>query len=167
VRAAKVLDLAQQMADQLTSAVKAEADEILGQAHVHADQLLSAAKTKADSLVHEARTQAETLLTNARTTAEAREQEARDKAAVLERQATQQHSQAIAETMAALRQQKKTLEYTIDRLRTLEHEYRTRLKTYFLEQLHELDEDETGPPTAPIPNPPCLAAVGPNIHTPN
>jgi DivIVA domain-containing protein len=164
VHTTKVLDLAQQMADQLTSAVQAEADQILSQARAHADQLLSAAKTKADSLMQEARTQADTLLAHARTTAEAREQQARDNAAALELQATQQRSQAVAETIAVLRQQKKTLEYTIDRLRTLEQEYRTRLKTYFLEQLHELDGDETGPPTAPIPNPPSLAAVGPNTH---
>jgi hypothetical protein len=54
--------------------------------------------------------------------------------------------------VAGLNHEKDTLENKIDRLRAVEREYRIHLKTYLTAQLHELDEDETVPPSALQPN---------------
>jgi DivIVA domain-containing protein len=155
-QAARVLGLAQEMADRLTTKANTDADATLSQARTQADQLLAAAKAKADGLVQEAKTRAETLLTDARTTAETLERQSRQKTASLEREAAHQHSQ----TIAALNQEKNTLENKIDRLRALEREYRIHLKAYLTAQLHELDEDETDPPSASQPNRQGVATFG-------
>ncbi|MGH3793946.1 MAG: DivIVA-like cell division protein Wag31 [Pseudonocardiaceae bacterium] len=135
VQAAKVLGLAQEMADRLTGEAKAEADGMLGEARTKAEQLLSEARGKADSMVNEARTRAETMLNDARTRAETLERQSREKAASLERDAQRKHT----EILGAINQEKSALEKKIDELRTFEREYRTRLKTYLESQLRELD----------------------------
>ncbi len=135
VQAAKVLGLAQEMADRLTGEAKAEADGMLGEARTKSEQLLSEARAKADSMVNEARTRAETMLNDARTRAETLERQAREKASSLERDAQRKHT----ETIGQINQEKSALEKRIDELRTFEREYRTRLKTYLESQLRELD----------------------------
>ncbi|PZS14834.1 MAG: cell division initiation protein, partial [Pseudonocardiales bacterium] len=62
VHAAKVLGLAQEMADRMTSEAKTEAGAMLSQARATSEQLLSEARAKAEAMVTEARTRAETLL---------------------------------------------------------------------------------------------------------
>lgn len=135
VQAAKVLGLAQEMADRLTGEAKAEADGMLGEARTKSEQLLSEARAKADSMVNEARTRAETMLNDARGRAETLERQAREKASSLERDAQRKHT----ETIGQINQEKSALEKRIDELRTFEREYRTRLKTYLESQLRELD----------------------------
>jgi DivIVA domain-containing protein len=135
VQAAKVLGLAQEMADRLTAEAKSEADGMLTDARTKSEQLLSEARTKSDSMVNEARTRAETMLNDARTRAETLERQARDKASTLERDAQRKHN----ETISLIEQQKGGLEKKIDELRTFEREYRTRLKTYLESQLRDLD----------------------------
>lgn len=135
VQAAKVLGLAQEMADRLTAEAKSEADGMLSDARTKSEQLLSEARTKSDSMVNEARSRAETMLNDARTRAETLERQARDKASTLERDAQRKHS----ETITLIEQQKGGLEKKIDELRTFEREYRTRLKTYLESQLRDLE----------------------------
>ena len=135
VQAAKVLGLAQEMADRLTAEAKSEADGMLSDARTKSEQLLSEARTKADSMVNEARSRAETMLNDARTRAETLERQARDKASTLERDAQRKHN----ETITLIEQQKSGLEKKIDELRTFEREYRTRLKTYLESQLRDLE----------------------------
>ncbi|HSK58540.1 MAG TPA: DivIVA domain-containing protein [Actinomycetospora sp.] len=135
VQAAKVLGLAQEMADRLTAEAKSEADGMLSDARTKSEQLLSEARTKSDSMVNEARTRAETMLNDARTRAETLERQARAKASTLERDAQRKHN----ETISLIEQQKGGLEKKIDELRTFEREYRTRLKTYLESQLRDLE----------------------------
>jgi len=135
VQAAKVLGLAQEMADRLTAEAKSEADGMLSDARTKSEQLLSEARTKSDSMVNEARSRAETMLNDARTRAETLERQARDKATTLERDAQRKHN----ETITLIEQQKGGLEKKIDELRTFEREYRTRLKTYLESQLRDLE----------------------------
>lgn len=135
VQAAKVLGLAQEMADRLTAEAKSEADGMLSDARTKSEQLLSEARTKSDSMVNEARSRAETMLNDARTRAETLERQARDKASTLERDAQRKHN----ETITLIEQQKSGLEKKIDELRTFEREYRTRLKTYLESQLRDLE----------------------------
>ncbi|UVS80935.1 DivIVA domain-containing protein [Actinokineospora sp. UTMC 2448] len=136
VQAAKVLGLAQEMADRLTGEAKAEADGMLAEARTKSEQLLSEARTKADTMVNEARTRAETMLNDARTRAETLERQAREKATTLERDAQRQH----AEIIGAVQSERTTLEKKIDELRTFEREYRTRLKSLLESSLRELSD---------------------------
>ncbi|MGH3914337.1 MAG: DivIVA-like cell division protein Wag31, partial [Pseudonocardiaceae bacterium] len=148
VQAAKVLGLAQEMADRLTGEAKTEADGMLGEARTKAEQLLSDARVKADSMVNEARTRAETMLNDARTRAETLERQSREKAASLERDAQRKH----AEILGAINQEKSALEKKIDELRTFEREYRTRLKTYLESQLRDLDGRGSAAPAETVRN---------------
>jgi len=134
VQAAKVLGLAQEMADRLTAEAKTEADGMLGDARTRSEQLLSEARTKADGLVNEARVRAETMLNDARTRAETMERQSREKAAALVGEAERKHS----EIMGSIQREKSVLDKKIDELRTFEREYRTRLKTYLESQLRDL-----------------------------
>jgi DivIVA domain-containing protein len=135
VQAAKVLGLAQEMADRLTGEAKAEADGMLSDARARSEQLLSEARVKADGMVNEARTRAESMLNESRSRAETVDRQSREKAASLERDATRKHS----EILGSLSQEKNILEKKIEELRTFERVYRTRLKTYLESQLRELD----------------------------
>lgn len=143
VQAAKVLGLAQEMADRLTGEAKSEADGMLSEARTKSEQLLSDARSKSDSMVNEARTRAETMLNDARTRAETLERQAREKAAGLERDAQRKH----AEVMGNITQEKNALEKKIETLRTFEREYRTRLQTYLESQLRELQDRGSADPT--------------------
>ncbi|ANY05083.1 DivIVA-like cell division protein Wag31 [Pseudonocardia sp. HH130630-07] len=135
VQAAKVLGLAQEMADRLTAEAKNEADTMLSDARTKSEQLLSDARTKADGLVNDARSRAETMLNDARTRAETLERQSRDKAAGLVSEAERKQN----EIMGAIQRDKSVLEKKIDELRTFEREYRTRLKTYLESQLRDLE----------------------------
>jgi DivIVA domain-containing protein len=146
VHAARVLGLAQEMADRLTSEAKAEADAMLGHARTKFEQLLSEARAKAEGMVTEARTRSETMLNEARTTAETLQRQSRDKAVSLERDAAAKHTEIIA----ALSQERGVLEKEIDELRAFERGYRTRLKTYLDSQLRELDGRGSTAPADPM-----------------
>jgi DivIVA domain-containing protein len=133
--AARVLGLAQEMADRLTGEAKAEADGMLSHARVKSEQLLSGARAKAEGMVTEARTRSETMLNEART-----------KTASLERDAAAKHTEIIA----GLCQEKGILEKEIDELRTFERGYRSRLKTYLDSQLRELGGRGSAAPADPM-----------------
>ena len=159
-QAAKVLGLAQEMADRLTGEAKADADKMLSEARTRSEQLLCEARVKADGLVNEARTRAEVMLTDARSRAETVERQSREKAASLERDAARRHTEIIS----ALSQEKSALEKKIDDLRAVEREYRTRLKTYLAAQLRELDGCGSGAPGAPMRNGQGVVASGSGAH---
>ncbi len=144
VQAAKVLGLAQEMADRLTGEAKTESDGMVSEARTKSEQLLSEARTKSESMVNDARSRAETLLNDARTQAETLEQQAREKASTLERDAQRKH----AEVMGNITQEKNALEKKIETLRTFEREYRTRLQTYLESQLRELQDRGSAAPAA-------------------
>jgi DivIVA domain-containing protein len=142
VQAAKVLGLAQEMADRLTSEAKSEADAMLSDARHKSEQLLSDARAKSDGLVNDARSRAETMLNDARTRAETLERQSRDKAAQLVGDAERKQTEIIG----SITRDKSILEKKIDELRTFEREYRTRLKTYLESQLRDLDGRGTAAP---------------------
>ncbi|PZS13745.1 MAG: cell division initiation protein [Pseudonocardiales bacterium] len=146
VRAARVLGLAQDMADRVTGEAKAEADGMLGDARVRSEELLCGARAKADGLVTEARTRAEMMLNDARSKAEIVDRQSRDKAAALECEAARKH----AEVIGSLSQEKRALEKKLDELRTFEREYRTRLTTYLTSQLRQLNGRGSVAPAGPM-----------------
>jgi DivIVA domain-containing protein len=142
VQAAKVLGLAQEMADRLTAEAKSEADSMLADARNKSEQLLSDARAKSDGLVNDARSRAETMLNDARTRAETLERQSRDKAAQLVGDAERKQTEIIG----SITRDKSVLEKKIDELRTFEREYRTRLKTYLESQLRDLEGRGTAAP---------------------
>lgn len=144
VQAAKVLGLAQEMADRLTGEAKSEADSMLSEARTKSEQLLSEARAKSDAMVNEARTRAETMLNDARTRSETLERQAREKATALERDAQRQHNEILGKVQA----ERTSLEKKIDELRTFEREYRTRLKTFLESSLRELGDRGSAAPSA-------------------
>jgi DivIVA domain-containing protein len=143
VQAAKVLGLAQEMADRLTGEAKSESDSMLSEARTKAEQLLSEARAKSDTMVNEARTRAETMLNEARTRSETMERQARDKAGTLEREAQRKHNELIS----TITNEKKSLEKEIETLRTFEREYRTRLKTFLESSLRDLNDRGSAAPS--------------------
>jgi DivIVA domain-containing protein len=145
-QAAKVLGLAQEIADRLTREAKTEADQMLSKARTTSEQQLCQARTKAEGMVNEARTRAETMLTDAGRRAENLERQSREKAASLERDAARQH----AEIIGSISREKSNLEKKIDDLRAFEHEYRTRLATYLDSQLRKLYEPGSTALTDPM-----------------
>src|SRR5690606_33374649 len=144
VQAAKVRGLAQEMADRLTGEAKAESDGMLAEARTKAEQLLSEARSKADAMVNEARARAETMLNDARTRAETIERQSRDKATALEREAQRKYT----EQMNNLNAEKDVLSKKIEELRTIEREYRTRLRGFLESQLRELDDRGSAAPAS-------------------
>jgi DivIVA domain-containing protein len=144
VQAAKVLGLAQEMADRLTAEAKTESDGMLAEARTKSEQLLSDARSKSDSMVNEARTRAETMLNDARTRAETLERQARDKATTMERESQRKYT----ETMNSLNSEKGSLGKKIEELRTIEREYRTRLRGFLESQLRELDDRGSAAPAS-------------------
>lgn len=143
VQVAKVLSMAQEMAERLTSEAKSEADTMLTDARNKSEQLLSEARTKSDGLVNDARARAETMLNDARTRAETLERQSRDKAATLVGDAERRQNEIIG----SITRDKTVLEKKIDELRTFEREYRTRLKTYLESQLRDLGERGSAAPS--------------------
>ena len=163
LRAAKILILAQQIADKITAEATADTEQMLTQAHHSCRQLLAEATTQAEELVTQASSRTQTLLTEARNNAERLDQQAQDKAAAVERRAKREH----AEILGALRQQQSVLEKNIDQLRTFEHDLRTRLASYLHSQLHQLDQLDQSPSTPapdPIPQPPDPAPAEPGAQ---
>jgi DivIVA domain-containing protein len=142
MQVAKVLSMAQEMAERLTAEAKSEADTMLGDARSKSEQLLSDARSKSDGLVNDARSRAETMLNDARTRAETLERQSRDKAATLVGDAERKQ----AEIIGTITRDKSVLEKKIDELRTFEREYRTRLKTYLETQLRDLGDRASAAP---------------------
>ncbi|MDT7713012.1 MAG: hypothetical protein QOG46_1706 [Pseudonocardiales bacterium] len=160
VHVAKVLSLAQEVADRLTGAAKTEAEGMVSEARTTSEQLLCEARPKADGMVNEARIRAEILLNDARTRAEILDRQSREKAASLERDAARKRTEIIA----ALSQEKSALEKRIEDLRMFERQYRTHLKTYLNSQLLELDGSRSAAPADTVGAQHGLVTAGSGAH---
>jgi DivIVA domain-containing protein len=117
--AARLLEIATRNADELVEQAKDEADKIIGEARTKAERLESEAKVKADRLESDARTRAQMLDSE---TAERRQQ-----------------------MFGELERERDKLNSEVETLRAFEREYRSRLKSYFTQQLEAL----SGPGEAP------------------
>ena len=110
--AARLLEIATRNADELVEDAKNEADKIVGEARTKAERLESESKVKADRLESDARTRAQMLDSE---TAERRRQMFGD-----------------------LEKERDKLNLDVENLRSFEREYRSRLKSYFSQQLEAL-----------------------------
>ncbi len=102
--AARVLSLAQQVADQAINDARREADATLGRARYEVDKILAMARRQAEQITGDAHA----------------------RAICLDRDAHERHRQA----MGSLVQTREELEFRIDDLRAFEREYRSRLEAY-------------------------------------
>ncbi|MGZ4505266.1 MAG: DivIVA domain-containing protein [Nocardioidaceae bacterium] len=116
--AARLLEIATRNADELVNDAKNEADKIIGQARTKAERLDSESKVKADRLESDARTRSQMLDSE---TAERRQQ-----------------------LFGDLEKEKDKLNAEVENLRSFEREYRSRLKSYFQQQLAALDGNGEG-----------------------
>ncbi len=142
-KAARVLSLAQDTADRLTTTARADAEKMLADAHANADQIMTEARELAETTVADAKQRADAMLNDAQVRSEAQLRQAYEKADFLQADAERKHS----ELMTNINQQRTLLEGRLEQLRTFEREYRTRLKTYLESQLEELGQRGSAAPT--------------------
>ncbi|MDN4173043.1 DivIVA domain-containing protein [Nocardioides sp. SOB77] len=131
--AARLLEIATRNADELVDEAKNEADKIVGEARTKAERLESESKTKADRLESDARTRAQMLDSE---TAERRQQ-----------------------MFGELERERDRLNSEVETLRSFEREYRSRLKSYFTQQLEALGAAESAAPTDEQPAPKRLRSI--------
>ncbi|MGH3673056.1 MAG: hypothetical protein ACRDSH_20915, partial [Pseudonocardiaceae bacterium] len=155
-----VLVRAQDVAEQITTEARAEADRTLDHAQTHCAQVISDAHRRAEHMVNNARTRVETLLQEARNIAEALHRQAREKTAALELDTTRTR----AETLAVLNHDKARLESTIDDLRCFEQEYRIQLALYLQLLIDELDGPAPTVGVDPLHPERDLVSVGLGTH---
>ncbi len=136
VQAARLLGLAQETAERLTSEAEAEAATTRATAKAESEKLVGDAQAEAHRLVTEAQGKSDTMVDEATAKAEALERDSRIRADAMDREAQGKYSQV----MGQLTEQRTTLEKKIDDLRVYEREYRSRLKSWITDQLGQLDE---------------------------
>jgi DivIVA domain-containing protein len=119
--AARLLQLASNNADQLVEDAKGEADKIIGEARTKAERLASESKVNADKL----------------------EADARGRAQSLDSETAERRTQLFGD----LESERDRLAGEVDNLRAFEREYRSRLKTYFSQQLEALETSGSADPT--------------------
>jgi DivIVA domain-containing protein len=120
--AARLLEIATRNADELVEDAKNQADKIVGEARTKAERLEAESKAKADRLEADARTRSQMLDSE---TAERRQQMFGD-----------------------LEKERDKLNHEVENLRSFEREYRSRLKSYFTQQLEALNgSSETAAPS--------------------
>ncbi|MDX6360267.1 MAG: hypothetical protein QOH37_3321 [Nocardioidaceae bacterium] len=119
--AARLLQLASNNADQLVEDAKGEADKIIGEARTKAERLESESKVNADKL----------------------EADARGRAQSLDSETAERRTQLFGD----LENERDRLASEVDNLRAFEREYRSRLKTYFSQQLEALESSGSADPT--------------------
>jgi len=121
--AARLLEIAGRNADELVEEAKNEADKIVGEARTKAERMESEAKTKSDRL----------------------EADARSRSQMLDSETAERRQQMFGD----LEKERDKLNADVENLRSFEREYRSRLKSYFSQQLEALDAgpDDSRPVT--------------------
>jgi DivIVA domain-containing protein len=116
-----------------------------------AARLLEIATRNADELVTEARAEADKIVTEARTSSERLEAESKERADRLESDARTRSQMLDSETeerrqqlFGDLERDREKLNGDVENLRSFEREYRSRLKSYFEQQLAALDGSVEG-----------------------
>jgi DivIVA domain-containing protein len=120
------------------------AARLLELASRNADQLVEDAKSEADKIVSEARTKAERLEGESKSNADKLEADARGRAQSLDSETAERRTQLFGD----LERERDTLSHEVDNLRAFEREYRSRLKTYFSQQLEALETSTSADPSS-------------------
>ncbi len=127
---------------KVTTAAEASsaATRLLELATRNADEVVAEARQDAERIVSEARAEAERLQTETKTLADKLEEDARNRAQNLDSETSTRREELLGE----MEKEKGRLDGEIESLRAFEREYRSRLRTYFSEQLAALEGDGAG-----------------------
>ncbi len=136
LQAAKLLGLAEETAERLTSDAAAEAAATRSSAEAESQRVLAEAKAESERLLADAQGRSTSMVDDATAKAEALERDSRVRADAMDREAQSKYVQVTGN----LTEQRTMLEKKIDDLRIYEREYRTRLKSWIADQLSQLDE---------------------------
>ena len=132
--AARLLEIATRNADELVEEAKNEADKIVGEA-----------RTKAERLDHESKGRADRL-----------EADARSRAQMLDTETAERRTQLFGD----LEKERDKLDAEVENLRSFEREYRSRLKSYFTQQLEALSGNaDLEPPAEDVAAPKRLRSI--------
>ena len=107
----------------------------------NADELVEEAKNEADKIIAEARTKSERLDVESRTKADRLEADARTRAQMLDSETAERRWQMFGD----LEKERDKLNGEVENLRSFEREYRSRLKSYFSQQLESLNTGSEAP----------------------
>ncbi|PWN03587.1 cell division protein DivIVA [Nocardioides silvaticus] len=122
----------------------------------NADELVEDAKNEADRIVGEARTKAERLENEAKGKADRMESDARGRSEMLDAETAERRTQLFAD----LEKERDKLSVEVENLRSFEREYRSRLKSYFTQQLEALQTPgDTMAPSDESPAPKRLRSI--------
>lgn len=110
----------------------------------NADELVEDAKNEADKIIAEARTKSERLDVESRTKADRLEADARTRAQMLDSETAERRRQMFGD----LEKERDKLNAEVENLRSFEREYRSRLKSYFSQQLEALNNGSDAPTSA-------------------
>ncbi|MBA2952324.1 DivIVA domain-containing protein [Nocardioides sp. MAH-18] len=110
----------------------------------NADELVEDAKNEADKIIAEARTKSERLDVESRTKADRLEADARTRAQMLDSETAERRRQMFGD----LEKERDKLNSEVENLRSFEREYRSRLKSYFTQQLEALNAGSEPPASA-------------------
>ncbi|HXH78063.1 DivIVA domain-containing protein [Nocardioides sp.] len=133
--AARLLEIATRNADELVDEAKNEADKIVGAARTKAERLEAESKAKADRL----------------------EADARQRSQMLDSETAERRQQMFGD----LERDRDKLNGEVETLRAFEREYRSRLKTYFSQQLEALQGNNSvaDMPSGDTPAPKRLRSI--------
>ena len=109
----------------------------------NADQLVDDAKNQADQIIGEARTKAERLEAESKANADRLEADARSRAQMLDSETASKRQIMFGD----LEKEQEKLNHEVENLRQFEREYRSRLRSYFSQQLELLNSGETSAPS--------------------
>ena len=147
LHAARLLGLAEETAERVTSEANIEAENTRSSARAESEKLLSDARNESERMLTEAKNTSESTIADANAKAESTVRDSQIKAEALDREAQRKYS----EVMTQLTTQRTSLENKIDGLRTYEREYRSRLKNWINDQLHQFDaSDGDGTADGPV-----------------
>ncbi|GAA1769475.1 DivIVA domain-containing protein [Nocardioides hankookensis] len=123
----------------------------------NADELVEDAKNEADKIIAEARTKSERLDVESRTKADRLEADARTRAQMLDSETAERRRQMFGD----LEKERDKLNGEVENLRSFEREYRSRLKSYFSQQLESLNtgSESQGPGGDESPAPKRLRSI--------
>ncbi|QCW51166.1 DivIVA domain-containing protein [Nocardioides dongxiaopingii] len=131
--AARLLEIATRNADELVEEAKNDADKIIGEARTKAERLEHESKSKADRLESDARTRSQ----------------------MLDSETAERRTQLFGD----LEKERDKLSVEVENLRSFEREYRSRLKSYFTQQLEALAGNESQVPQDEAPAPKRLRSI--------
>jgi DivIVA domain-containing protein len=135
VAAAPVAAPVQTMRVETVADASNAAARLLEIATRNADELVEDAKNEADRIVGAARTKAERLEAESKTKADRMEADARQRSQMLDSETAERRQQMFGD----LEKERDKLNSDVETLRQFEREYRSRLKTYFTQQLEALN----------------------------